>query len=264
MQRMILFVFALVVTALAPAQAQPQAKETTYALIRCESQGLRYSECRADTQAGVRLLRELSNNRCYEGRSYGYNPGGIWVSGGCAAEFEIGRAGPGYAGGHPGRPGHPGNPPGYGSGPEFGHDRPGYPDHHDFEGAEVLATVECRSIKKHYQRCPLPVGRDRVVLRRRISKTACVQGQSWGYDHRSVWVDRGCRGAFAVVRVRQPRLLLCESIKNRRQYCPANTVYGVKLNRQLSRAACIEGQTWWSDRNAIWVDRGCRAEFLVY
>ena len=43
----------------------------------------------------------------------------------------------------------------------------------------------------------------------------------------------------------------------------ANTVYGVQLNRQLSRTPCTEGYTWGYDRNAIWVDRGCRAEFLV-
>ncbi len=268
MQRTFLFTVALAVAVLAVApvraQAQPQAKQTTFALIRCESLGDRYSECRADTQAGVRLLRELSRNRCVEGRSFGYNQRGIWVSDGCSAEFQIGRADAGYPGDRPGGQGHPGNRPGDGGYPGNGPGRPGYPGQGEDYGHDIIATVECRSIKKHYERCRLPVGRDRVVLQRRISKAACVQGQSWGFDRSSVWVDRGCRGAFAVVRTRQPQLLVCESIQERRQYCPANTVYGVKLNRQLSRAACIEGRSWWSDRNAIWVDRGCRAEFLVY
>ncbi|MGE3729429.1 MAG: DUF3011 domain-containing protein [Lysobacterales bacterium] len=266
MRRTLSLIAALAAAALAApmAQAQPQAKQTTFALIRCESPGDRYSECRADTQAGVRLIRELSRNRCVEGRSFGYNQRGIWVSGGCAAEFQIGRADAGYPGERPGGPRHPGSRPDDGGYPGHGPGRPGYPQPDEGYGHDIIATVECRSIKKNYERCPLPVGRDRVILQRRISKAACVQGQSWGFDHRSVWVDRGCRGAFAVVRVRQPQLLVCESIKERRHYCPANTVYGVKLNRQLSRAACIEGRTWWSDRNAIWVDQGCRAEFLVY
>ena len=29
---------------------------------------------------------------------------------------------------------------------------------------------------------------------------ACVQGESWGYNDRAIWVDRGCAGEFALVR----------------------------------------------------------------
>jgi len=39
---------------------------------------------------------------------------------------------------------------------------------------------------------------------------------------------------------------------------------GVQLVRQISRSACIEGQTWGYARNGIWVSQGCRAEFLGY
>jgi hypothetical protein len=38
----------------------------------------------------------------------------------------------------------------------------------------------------------------------------------------------------------------------------------VQLLRTLSDSACIEGRTWGWDRNGVWVDRGCRAEFSVY
>ncbi|MBK7600121.1 MAG: DUF3011 domain-containing protein [Acidobacteria bacterium] len=38
---------------------------------------------------------------------------------------------------------------------------------------------------------------------------------------------------------------------------------GVQLVRQRSDAACIQGRTWGFDRRRIWVDRGCRADFIV-
>ena len=35
------------------------------------------------------------------------------------------------------------------------------------------------------------------------------------------------------------------------------------MQRQRSKSACTEGTTWGSDQNGVWVDRGCRADFLV-
>ena len=32
---------------------------------------------------------------------------------------------------------------------------------------------------------------------RQLSQASCIQGQTWGFDGRDVWVDRGCRGVFA-------------------------------------------------------------------
>ncbi|MEO8096945.1 MAG: DUF3011 domain-containing protein [Acidobacteriota bacterium] len=37
-----------------------------------------------------------------------------------------------------------------------------------------------------------------VQLIRKLSRNACRQGTSWGYDRRGIWVDRGCRAEFAV------------------------------------------------------------------
>jgi hypothetical protein len=307
---------ALLPTSAPVAQPVPVAKQTAYALIVCESPNGQDSFCRADTQRGVRMLREISRNRCYEGRTFGYENDGIWISGGCAAEFEIGRGGSGPAPG----PGHGG--PGYQDetvlcesrdgrrnycdantrrgvallrqlsrndcieGESWGYDQRGiWVDlgcRGEFEtgggnsggyppsgpgpgpgGGQYIGSVICRSEGGLQQICPAAIGNNRVELVRRISKKPCVQGQTWGYDRRGIWVSNGCRGEFGVVRVAEPRLLRCESVQERRQYCPANTVYGVQLNRQLSRSPCTEGYTWGYDRNAIWVDRGCRAEFLV-
>src|SRR5438477_4828478 len=57
--------------------------------------------------------------------------------------------------------------------------------------------------------------------------------------------------------------LTCASEDGRRHYCPADTRAGVSLQRQRSKSACTQGTTWGFDQNGVWVERGCRADFLV-
>lgn len=59
------------------------------------------------------------------------------------------------------------------------------------------------------------------------------------------------------------RLVRCESIDNAQRHCPADLRGGVRLVRQLSKRACIEGGNWGTDREGIWVRQGCRAEFAL-
>lgn len=49
----------------------------------------------------------------------------------------------------------------------------------------------------------------------------------------------------------------------RRHGCSIDTRDGVLIVRQRSEADCIYGRTWGYDRQGIWVDRGCRADFEV-
>ncbi len=57
----------------------------------------------------------------------------------------------------------------------------------------------------------------------------------------------------------------CESQGYRYTYCNvSDRVTDVRLTRQLSDKDCIEGVTWGYDRGGVWVDRGCRADFLVF
>jgi hypothetical protein len=49
----------------------------------------------------------------------------------------------------------------------------------------------------------------------------------------------------------------------RRKYCPIETRAGVKLMRQRSDARGRQEYSWGYVRGGIWVDRGCRADFLV-
>lgn len=60
------------------------------------------------------------------------------------------------------------------------------------------------------------------------------------------------------------RRLRCESNGNRYQFCEADTDRRVELVQPLSNAKkCVQGYTWGFNERGVWVDRGCRAEFLV-
>ena len=103
--------------------------------------------------------------------------------------------------------------------------------------------------------------------------SACIQGQTWGWENNRIWVDRGCRAEFLIAdnggtyRDRGPsqamRTLTCESDSSRRSYCRADNRFGVSLTHEISRRKCVVNETWGSDRKGIWVSNGCRAEFAV-
>lgn len=75
---------ALVALAAHPAGAQARR-------VRCESNDYRERLCRAETSGGVRLVRQLGDAACRQGRTWGTTRQGIWVSNGCRADFEVGR-----------------------------------------------------------------------------------------------------------------------------------------------------------------------------
>lgn len=61
----------------------------------------------------------------------------------------------------------------------------------------------------------------------------------------------------------QQQRITCQSQNGRYRFCEVNTRGGVKFIRQISNAECRQGSTWGYDRNGIWVDQGCSAEFSV-
>lgn len=115
------------------------------------------------------------------------------------------------------------------------------------------------------------------------SNAACIQGSTWGFDRRGIWVDRGCRADFIVRALVGPGpgpgfipgppgpppgppgpvIINCSSNDGGRVRCPADTRFGVRLVQQRSDAPCIQGRTWGYTPRHIWVDRGCRADFAL-
>ncbi|MCS6781961.1 MAG: DUF3011 domain-containing protein [Gloeomargarita sp. SKYBB_i_bin120] len=208
--------------------ARPSRATTgqTQQRLTCESINGRYKTCPVDARGGVRLERQLSNARCIENRTWGVNDRGIWVDKGCRGVFVV-TAGP--------------------------------------------VTMTCRSVNFKYQFCRVNT-QGGVRLQRQLSHSPCVQGRTWGYDDQGVWVDRGCAAAFLIGAgsgdtVWPPvveQVVRCESVNNQRVVCPVAT-HGVTvtLEQQLSRAPCVQNQTWGVDRQGIWVASGCRGNFRI-
>lgn len=129
-----------------------------------------------------------------------------------------------------------------------------------YEGGRRLVRCESRDGRTQY--CAVDT-RGGVRLMRQLSDRRCVRGQNWGVSERGLWVSKGCRGEFEIgYDYRYGRRFRCESTDNRTKYCSTDTRYGVRLVRQLSRNACVEGRSWGVTRNSVWVSRGCRAEFV--
>jgi hypothetical protein len=70
-------------------------------------------------------------------------------------------------------------------------------------------------------------------------------------------------GAAAQPGYGPPPRITCASNDGRRNWCDIGPSRDVRLVRQISGSACIRDNTWGVDRRGLWVDRGCRAEFVV-
>jgi len=147
---------------------------------------------------------------------------------------------------------------------------------HAFPHQASAQTINCASQDGGRQFCPADT-RGGVTMVKQNSSSPCVQGQTWGYDGRGIWVDRGCRADFQVGNSYPGGpggpgpgpgyggdTITCESSHNRRNYCSiGNANSNVEMIQQLSQSPCTRGSTWGNDGQGIWVDRGCRATFRV-
>jgi len=229
------FIAAAFLTVVAlPAHAQSS--------LRCDSPNYQYRHCAAATPRGVQgvvVQRQISASPCIEGRSWGWDSRGVWVTGGCSAVFTVfGRGGASFV--------PPAPAPGAG-------------------------VVRCESRNYGYSFCP---SGGRVVsasVARQISSAPCLQGRSWGWSSNGIWVSDGCEADF---RVRSdvpafppppgPGLTVCESHEYRYNFCAAGRVRGAQLVQQRSSAPCVQGRSWGFTRDGIWVDHGCEGAFRVF
>ncbi len=137
--------------------------------IECRSRDHRYNDCDTGFRGRAVLVRQTSQAPCIEGRTWGDSGGGVWVDQGCSGVFaeDYGR-------------GHGNYDDGYGGGQGGG------------------ATINCKSRDYRQQFCPVDVRGGRVYLERQQSRAACIEGRSWGWDERGIWVSQGCDGYFRV------------------------------------------------------------------
>jgi Protein of unknown function (DUF3011) len=132
-------------------------------------------------------------------------------------------------------------------------------------------NVTCASDDGRRHLCRVDTSRG-VQMTNQRSGSPCTQGQTWGYSRQGIWVDRGCRADFYLGSGFRPGpggpgaggiTITCSSNNGKRNFCPANTSRGVQLTNQRSGSPCVQGQTWGYDGRSIWVDRGCRADFVT-
>jgi hypothetical protein len=215
-----------------PELAQAQAAEGTLPLqVRCESHGMGREHCPIDTTRGVQLVRQLSENTCIRSSEWDVEPngGGIWVAMGCRAEFRSIR------------------PQG---------------------SAPTRRVVRCESNGRQ-ESCPVILRGAPVRLLRQLSSWPCKEGRTWGARRNEIWVSRGCDAEFEIGAedgsgfLDMPRMVTCESKSRMRRMCGVTIEHGARLSRQISGTPCVQDQNWGWSRDGVWVDGGCRAEFVV-
>lgn len=129
--------------------------------VTCQSQKDREQFCPAPIGGDVRLVRQLSDTKCVQGRNWTWEPNGIRVFDGCRAEFTYRRRGGEVSG----------------------------------TGSQRLARVTCQSQKDRESFCPATMaGPVRVI--RNMSDTRCQEGRNWNWSKSGVRVWGGCRAEF--------------------------------------------------------------------
>ena len=127
-------------------------------------------------------------------------------------------------------------------------------------------TVTCSSTDNRRRDCRTPF-QGRPVLVENLSNTRCVDGTNFGGGGGTMWVDRGCRGRFTEGRGgwggngNTGQTVRCESIRNGESTCGTPFRGRIVLARQLSSAACVEGQSWAQRGSSVTVRNGCRGDF---
>jgi len=139
--------------------------------------------------------------------------------------------------------------------------------------AHAQVRLQCESRNHQYQFCSTSMGITSARLVRQTSGAACVEGASWGWDRRGVWVTRGCAGVFEVGDFRpspvppfQPGgdIVNCASRDFQHNFCATDArILSASIVRQISRASCVLGRNWGWRGNGIWVSEGCEADFRI-
>lgn len=210
------------------AHAAPAAAQRT---LTCESKNNKYKDCSVNTNGSARLVSTMSSTPCVYGRTWGFDYNSVWVDRGCRGKFEVGGSGSGWESGNYGK------------------------------------RITCESQNNSFNTCNVRTyGYVQVV--RQLSSAPCVAGRTWGYQMDQIWVGNGCRAEFQVGGGNSnwqgdQRLITCESNDGNYSRCQTRTSGTVTLFKQISNTRCVQGRNWGYDAYGVWVNDGCRGEFVV-
>ena len=196
--------------------------------LRCESKDGDDNICPADVRGGVRLLRTLSRSDCDEKHDLGRQRRRACGSGTDAGRTSCSATAVRSA------------------------------------AARARRVMRCESRSNRWQHCPAETRAGVELVRQLVEESVHARP------------ELGCRLARRLGVRRLPRRVPDDGRRRRRSRrgrdrplrfgretpppLPGWTPRaGVRMVRQLSRAACIEGRSWGVDDNGIWVQDGCRA-----
>jgi Protein of unknown function (DUF3011) len=179
--------FSLVLLAAMVAASLPAMGQ---AVVSCNSNDMHRHYCDIGPNDGVRVASQHSHAACIEGRTFGVHENQMWVDGGCRADFAIvpDRRRGGYDRDHD----------------RDRHDNHGMPyrdSEHDRwdRGPVASSTVYCASDNMRRNFCSIGPSRNIRLIRKR-SDAPCDFNRTYGFDRGGIWVDRGCRADFEVVK----------------------------------------------------------------
>lgn len=128
--------------------------------VRCRSMDGSFRHCPVSGWVrSAQLTQQLGNATCTQGRTWGWDNNGVWVDRQCKGDFRV------WIGGRP-----------------HGNTR----------------VVRCESQGGSQNRCPVSGFISGALVEQQYSGSPCIQGTSWGFDGRGIWVSRGCRADFRV------------------------------------------------------------------
>lgn len=140
------------------ARAQQYTGNST--TMRCRSTDGGFRHCAVGGWVrGAQITQQLGGSACIQWKTFGWDNSGVWVDRGCKAEFRV------WIGGRP-------------------------------SGRSTV--MRCSSQDGGRKRCPASGVIRNAYLEQQFSGSPCVQGSTWGFDSRNIWVDRGCRADFRV------------------------------------------------------------------
>ena len=196
--------------------------------VTCESIDNRRRDCPLYGRGQVRLKEQLSRSDCREGRSWGADRDGVWVSNGCRGVFERSRIA-------------------------------------DADGEVTCESIDNRRqdcalagrgnvrLIEQLSRTDCREGRNWGSSDRGVWVSGGCRGVF--QRDRGGWPGNPGHGGG------NGDTVTCESIDNRRQECRIDTSGGVTQTRQLSSTQCVRDRNWGVGRGVVWVSGGCRAEF---
>ena len=214
---------------LGPSVQTVTPPSTLNGVVVCQSLDGKRVECKADTSAGVQIIRSFNQEQCGYRREWGYDRKAIWVTNGCRAAFAV-----------------RGNPKTTIASVtcesiDGARNVCGAETHFGVALVRQMSEAECVLDKSW--------GFDRDGIW--VSDGCRAQFALGGYR---MPAEAAPQSASRVI---------CDSLDGKRNVCPADTTRGVGLVRQLGDIDCVLNRTWGYTGDSIWVSEGCNAEFAV-